>query len=106
MSTEAEEQGGPKLVAIVDNGGTPVDEDDLMIEDALRSMGLEVVRGKIDPCKTCGYFECVCHIVANHEERCRYRVAATCAIPISCACGYDVCAKCDPCTCGTTVVKP
>ena len=35
----------------------------------------------------------------EHVEGCRRRKAATCAIPIECDHGFDVCPVCDPCTC-------
>lgn len=39
----------------------------------------------------------------NHKPTCRFRLAETCAIPVECEHGYDVCPECDPCTCGVTV---
>jgi hypothetical protein len=50
-------------------------------------------------CDTCKHFACVCGIREKHHEECRFRVAATCAIPIECDHGRDVCPTCDPCTC-------
>ena len=35
----------------------------------------------------------------GHHYRCKFRVAETCAIPIVCKHGFDVCPQCDPCTC-------
>jgi hypothetical protein len=35
----------------------------------------------------------------NHKTSCRFRRAETCALPVECEHGYDVCPKCDPCTC-------
>lgn len=35
----------------------------------------------------------------EHRQGCRTRTAATCAVPIECEHGYDVCPRCDPCTC-------
>lgn len=48
---------------------------------------------------TCGHIACVCHILRNHEPSCRFRKSTTCAVPIECEHGYDVCPICDPCTC-------
>lgn len=54
---------------------------------------------EIPHCTTCGHLACVCDILAAHVEGCRFRLAATCAIPIECDHGRDVCPICDPCTC-------
>ena len=35
----------------------------------------------------------------GHNKACRFRIAETCALPVECEHGYDVCPKCDPCTC-------
>lgn len=35
----------------------------------------------------------------KHKRSCRYRLAATCAGPVECEHGYEVCPKCDPCEC-------
>lgn len=35
----------------------------------------------------------------SHERGCPHLVAATCAVPIECEHGRDVCPTCDPCTC-------
>lgn len=50
-------------------------------------------------CEVCGHIECVCRIKAVHAEDCKLRRSATCAVPIACEHGYDVCPICDPCTC-------
>jgi hypothetical protein len=50
-------------------------------------------------CPRCGYLACVCRIKAEHEEGCRFRIAAAGAVGIECDHGYDVCPTCDPCTC-------
>lgn len=51
-------------------------------------------------CDVCGHLACVCSIKEKHPDpECRFRVSATCAVPIECDHGYDVCTKCDPCTC-------
>jgi hypothetical protein len=55
--------------------------------------------GRVADCD-CGLITCVCEEARSHKKECRYRLAMTCAIPISCdAHGYDVCPTCDPCTC-------
>jgi hypothetical protein len=51
-------------------------------------------------CDKCGHLACVCGVIEAHtDENCAFRIAITCAIPIECEHGYDVCPKCDPCTC-------
>lgn len=47
----------------------------------------------------CGHISCVCAILRGHVDGCKFRLAATCAIPIECDHGHDVCPECDPCTC-------
>ncbi len=47
----------------------------------------------------CGFISCVCEILKNHEPECKYRISATCAVPIECEHGCDVCSYCDACTC-------
>jgi len=54
-------------------------------------------------CDTCGHLACVCAILKEHEEGCRFRLAAACAVPIECDHGYDVCPQCDPCSCSCSV---
>lgn len=49
---------------------------------------------------TCGHIACVCVIKMIHKPDCKFLKAATCAVGIECEHGYDVCPKCDPCTCG------
>jgi hypothetical protein len=41
----------------------------------------------------------VCKAKKNHTEECRYRISLECKVAIECKHGYDVCPKCDPCTC-------
>jgi hypothetical protein len=55
-------------------------------------------------CK-CEHIFCVCGILETHEVECRFRLAATCAIPIACkAHGKDVCPDCgDVCSCDAPV---
>lgn len=54
-------------------------------------------------CVKCGHLACVCAILATHGKGCDYRRAATCAVPIECEHGFDVCPTCDPCTCKPAV---
>lgn len=35
----------------------------------------------------------------SHKKKCKFRIAATCAVAIECPHGYDACPQCDPCTC-------
>ena len=35
----------------------------------------------------------------SHEKDCKFRRAIECPVAIECEHGYDVCPKCDPCTC-------
>lgn len=39
--------------------------------------------------------------VQDHDEDCKFRIAATCSVAIECDCELkrDVCPVCDPCTC-------
>ena len=48
---------------------------------------------------TCGMIECVCSTAKVHAEDCRFRKALLCPVSIECEHGWDVCPKCDPCTC-------
>ncbi len=56
-------------------------------------------------CPECGHLTIAgenceaCRIRAAHREGCAFRLSATCAIPIECEHGYDVCPTCDPCSC-------
>ena len=54
-------------------------------------------RNMINNC--CGFISCVCKILAEHAVDCKYRISATCAVPIECEHGCDVCSYCDACTC-------
>jgi len=54
-------------------------------------------------CPDCQHFACICQIRKDHpDEDCKFRVSATCAVPIECEHGHDVCDICDPCTCVAT----
>lgn len=57
-------------------------------------------------CKTCGHIACVCRINGAHEDGCKFRRAAACAVGIECEHGRDVCPICDPCTCAKRVRLP
>ncbi len=46
--------------------------------------------------------DCACRH-AKHADDCPFKIAATMTIAIECDHGYDVCPKCDPCTCGVGV---
>ncbi len=48
---------------------------------------------------TCNFLACICTIEQLHDVKCKFRISATCAIAIECEHGFDVCPKCDPCTC-------
>jgi hypothetical protein len=50
----------------------------------------------------CGLIACVCAVAARHRPSCRFRVSILCPVGIECEHGYDVCPKCDPCTCDAT----
>jgi hypothetical protein len=39
-------------------------------------------------------------LARGHKPDCQFRIAETCAIPVECEHGHDVCPICDPCTCG------
>lgn len=48
----------------------------------------------------CGHISCVCRYKIAHDEKCKFRIAATCAFGIACdEHNRDVCPICDPCTC-------
>ena len=57
-----------------------------------------MARDRVEDCD-CELISCVCVEARVHRENCPYRGAMTCAVPIECDHGYDVCPKCDPCTC-------
>ena len=58
-------------------------------------------------CETCGHLACVCLIQSLHGPTCKFRVSATCAVPIECEHGRDCCPICDPCTCNPRVeIRP
>jgi hypothetical protein len=91
----------PGLTLVVDGGGAPRDDVDDMLDAFAKEIGADIVRAPIVACETCQHFECVCQVLADHLPGCQYRLAVTCAIPISCdKHGFDVCAECgDVCTC-------
>lgn len=55
----------------------------------------------------CGWLgSCKCDIQKTHSNpKCRFRVSATCPIPIECDHGRDVCPECDPCDCTPPVKR-
>ena len=56
--------------------------------------------GRVADCD-CQLIQCVCQIARQHQQDCKFRRALTCAVPITCEPHrQDVCAICDPCTCG------
>jgi hypothetical protein len=58
-------------------------------------------RGRVADCD-CDLIVCACIEIRQHKEGCRYRLALSCPVEITCeAHGRDVCPTCDACTCGT-----
>lgn len=51
-----------------------------------------------DKCR-CEFIECICDEIKSHKPNCKYILSLSCAIPIECEHGYDVCHQCDPCDC-------
>lgn len=49
-------------------------------------------------CAKCDHFACICEVLKTHLRGYLYRLAV-CGIAIECEHGYDVCPKCDPCSC-------
>ena len=64
-----------------------------------------MAKGRVADC-SCDLIQCVCAEARKHDASCRLRVAMTCAVPIACEHGYDVCPECDPCTCHENVDFP
>jgi hypothetical protein len=62
-------------------------------------MGMMITMTTTKPTCTCGHICCVCDILRDHKEGCQYRRSVTCAVPIECEHGRDVCPICDECTC-------
>lgn len=58
---------------------------------------------RIAECAQCHHFACVCVTQRRHDEKCKFRISATCPVGIACEHGRDTCPICDPCTCGATV---
>jgi hypothetical protein len=54
-------------------------------------------------CDKCGHLACVCVMQKRHKIACAFLISATCAIPIECRHGRDVCSICDPRTCGAGI---
>lgn len=99
MSMEPTIPSGVTL--IVDSNGASRDDVDDMLDDFAKEIGAEILRAPIVACEKCKHLFCVCQVLADHVEGCRFRLAVTCAIPISCvAHRLDVCGPCgDVCTC-------
>lgn len=101
MSDPQSSSPAPRATLVVDSGGAPRDDVDDMLDEVARDLDMDIVRAPIVACEKCQHFECVCQVLADHVDGCRYRLAVTCAIPISCdKHGLDVCPECgDVCTC-------
>ena len=56
-------------------------------------------------CGTCNQIPCCCGVRKNHAKNCKFRRAIEVPIGLECKHGYDVCPTCDPCTCGTGLIK-
>lgn len=41
----------------------------------------------------------------EHDKDCRFYKAMVCTVAIECKHGYDVCLKCDPCTCNMSTLE-
>lgn len=55
--------------------------------------------GRVDDCD-CGLIRCVCQEARQHKDGCPYKLAMTCAVPISCdEHDLDICPDCHKCTC-------
>lgn len=50
-------------------------------------------------CVVCGHIACVCQLRRMHKHDCKYLRSKTCAVPIACEHGHDVCPICDVCDC-------
>lgn len=99
MRVDIDSNKGEATKVIVDAHGS--DASDIIA--GLRSMGLVVEEGSIGSCDVCKHIACVCVAQRRHAESCRFRLALTCAVPIECEHGCDVCPECDACDCGAGV---
>lgn len=101
MSQDQSMPQPPRFVIVVDNHGAPRDDVDDMLDEFAKEIGMDIVRAPIVACDKCHHFTCVCQVLADHVEGCRFRLAVTCAIPIACEPhDLEVCAPCgDVCTC-------
>jgi hypothetical protein len=61
-------------------------------------MSKEGTKMSEDNCN-CGFITCICKYKKEHHSSCLFLKAVSCSIGIECDHGYDVCPKCDPCTC-------
>ncbi len=93
------------LKGLIDSGAAPsfvllVRKEDGSV-DVRTDVSFEeyTAMGRVPDCD-CQLIQCVCAQARQHAKECRYRVALTCAIPITCEAHHeDVCSVCDPCTC-------
>lgn len=88
---------------ILDDRGCSQDEDSKAVKTCIKQvaadMNLDFVEGPITACSKCGHFACVCEAIAAHKPDCKFLRAVAGAVPIECEHGFDVCPRCDPCTC-------
>lgn|SRR5574341_127792 len=89
------------LDGCVEKIGAYFTSDGAVVLEPLREMDLAefMAIGRVEDCD-CGHIQCCCEVRCGHDDECRFRQAATCAVPIACEShGRDVCPVCDPCTC-------
>ena len=75
--------------------------DDPLIEkvrEVANELGLSITLDP-KPCPDCKHFACVCKVINEHKQDCKFRIATAGSVAIECDHGYDVCPICDPCTC-------
>lgn len=61
--------------------------------------GINIGQSLDGDCKECGRLACICPDKERHHEHCWFLAAVSCPVAIECPHGYDVCPRCDPCTC-------
>lgn len=88
-----EDVDADQLVAYIKGEGPVPDRAEALTTEEF------LARDRVEKC-TCGMISCVCELVKPHNEDCRFRNSVLCPVAIECEHGYDVCPKCDPCTCG------
>jgi hypothetical protein len=108
---QAVEEPKKTLAILTRKDLTPDDELVKDVKAKLEALGYAVVfkdeeewmaEGRVTDCD-CQLISCVCVEKRKHKEGCQYRLAISCAIPIVCGHGFDVCPTCDPCSCGVAV---